>query len=141
MPTDVPRDVSIRSFFVRGAAVLVALGLGAGCVTFRDDLSRAEALYVDARYEEAEVWFSALAPELRGAAAGDRLRFHYLRGMTAYRLEARRDALHHLALARELLSRAPEGVLAASQQAQLRRVLQELTPRGATHRPAPRPGS
>ena len=137
---DALRDVSIRSFFDRRAAVLVALVWGAGCVSFRSDLARAEALYVDARYEEAEVWFEALAPELRRVPAVDRLRYHYLRGMTAYRLEERDDALHHLALAYELQERAPEGSLAPPQAAQLRRLLEELTPRGRTHRAAPRPG-
>ncbi|MEO0322752.1 MAG: hypothetical protein AAF447_07330 [Myxococcota bacterium] len=136
---DALRDVSIRSFLAPGPCLLVALGLCAGCVSFRDDLARAEALYVDARYEEAEVWFVALAPELRDAVTVDRLRYNYLRGMTAYRLEARGDALHHLALARELLERIPAGALPRPQAAQLRRVLDELTPRGPTHRATPRP--
>lgn len=110
---------------------LAALALVAtACVTLRDDLDRAEALYVDARYEDALVWFETLEPELRTAKAAERLRFHYLRGMTAYRLEQRRDARHHLALARELLDDAPAGTLTDFSRAQLLRVAEELERRG-----------
>jgi hypothetical protein len=59
-------------------------------------------------------------------------RFFYLRGMTAYRLGERDDALHYLALARETAGENHRG-LREGWDRQLAQALDELTPDTATH--------
>lgn len=82
-----------------GAAVLfVAL---CACATTQTDLDRATLHYESARYESALVWLDELEGELPRMLPEDRSRFLYLRGMSAYRLGQRDDALHYLAMARE----------------------------------------
>ncbi|MCG8557925.1 MAG: hypothetical protein MJD61_21965 [Proteobacteria bacterium] len=66
------------------------------------DLRRAEALYREARYESALVWLRELERDEGQMEAATRVDFHYLRGITAFRLGMRDDALHFLAIAREL---------------------------------------
>jgi len=115
------------------AAAAVLLATLAACTTFSDDLRRAERLYDDARYEDALEWLSVLDDERIDGSTRDRLRFSYLRGMTAYRLDARDDALHYLSVAAVLAKRDPEG-LPSNRRAVLERTLEELTPTDATHR-------
>lgn len=103
------------------------------CTTFSDDLLRAERLYDDARYEAALDWLLVLEHDAPGATGPDRLRFSYLRGMTAYRLEQRDEALYYLSLAAELAVRGP-GTLEPERRAVLARTLAELTPTDASHR-------
>jgi len=93
--------------------VLFALGLlcGAfGCVTLGDDLRRADRLYRDARYEDAEAWTLALASEQPRMTSVERLHFEYLRGMCAFRLGRRDDARHFLLVAQQLVQQHPEGL-------------------------------
>lgn len=112
------------------AVVLGAASALTGCASLRDDLQHAETAFDAARYDESEVWLRDLerhAPEMDGE---QRSRFYYMRGMTAYRLRHRADALHYLALAREVsgprnMGLRPEWVTAMT------RAIDELAPDGA----------
>ena len=76
-----------------------ALALALGCAGLSDDLRRARKSYAAAAYEDALTWLDAVERDIPGAERHDQAAWHYLRGMTAYRLGERRDARHYLALA------------------------------------------
>lgn len=63
--------------------------------------------YEEARYEAVLVWLAELESELPRMTRAERSRFLYLRGMSAYRLGQRDDAVHYLALARESVALEP----------------------------------
>ncbi|MGF1469456.1 MAG: hypothetical protein ACFCGT_25325 [Sandaracinaceae bacterium] len=117
-----------------GALLLVAALLGTGCSAWRADLDRAGRSYASARFEEARAVLVDLETKIEALSSADRARFYYLRGMTAYRLRQRSDALHYLAVAWEV-SRGGEQGLTAEQARILERTLAEVTPTGRTHRP------
>ncbi len=120
----------LRAAMGRSLLVAVALGI-AGCTSLSSDLQKAQSLYGDARYEDALAWLGQLEREADGMDDGERARFYYLRGMTAFRLGQRDDALHYLALASTLLaedsSRLPDPWRPVMQ-----RTLDEITPREAS---------
>ena len=101
------------------------------CTTVRSDLRTAQLLYKDARYEEASSWLSELESQAADMDSGELARFHYLRGMTAFRLGQREDALHYLVLADELVG-ADASALPAAWRSVLERTLQEIMPTGAS---------
>lgn len=76
-----------------------ALSLVLGCAALSDDLRRARKSYAAAAYEDALTWLDAVERDIPSAERHDQAAWHYLRGMTAYRLGERRDARHYLALA------------------------------------------
>ncbi|MFW6049856.1 MAG: hypothetical protein ACODAU_01710 [Myxococcota bacterium] len=102
------------------------------CGGLREDLSRAERCYDDARYQDALTWLRTLEKEAPRMDRPARARYYYLRGMASYRLGRRDDALHYLALAREELSDG-QG-LEERQRQQMDRALEELTPQDASFR-------
>jgi hypothetical protein len=114
-------------------SLAVALGASsalAGCASLRDDLQHAETAFDAARYDESEVWLRDLERHAPEMDVEQRSRFYYMRGMTAYRLRHRADALHYLALAREVsgprhMGLRPEWVTAMT------RAIDELAPDGA----------
>ena len=120
----VPRAVS-------ALAVAALLAWASACTTARSDLHTAQVLYKDARYEEAQLWLSQLETQLSEMGPTERTRFHYLRGMTAFRLGQREDALHYLVLADELIEDNPQA-LPAAWKAVLKRTLAEMTPTSAS---------
>lgn len=124
--------------------VVVALAAGAlalvACASLRDDLLRAEASFDAARYDDALVWLEDLERDAGEMDPDQRARFFYLRGMTAYRLGKRPDALHYLALAREVAGPRHQG-LRTEWGRQMDRVLEELTPHGAGESRPPEPGA
>lgn len=85
--------------FVRAYLALLLLALGAACTSIAKDLDTVSALYRDARYEAAAAWLDQLALDTASMELRERARFHYLRGMTAYRLYDYPTAVHELALA------------------------------------------
>ena len=116
--------------------LLVFLGLAlctAGCASLRDDMSRAEEAYTATRYDHALVWLTDLEDSTPDMKVEMRARFYYLRGMTAYRLGDRNDALHYLALAREVAQEDDEGQ-APEWRTTMDRTLTELTPEDASFR-------
>ena len=115
------------------ATVLVVLPLAGlvGCTPVATELHTAQLLYKDARYEEAQIWLGELQVEASSMPPAELARFYYLRGMTAYRLGQREDALHYLVLTDQLdaedPSRLPEGWRPV-----MERTLQEITPASAS---------
>jgi hypothetical protein len=105
-----------------------------GCAALSDDLRRAETNYEQARYEDALVWLSDLEDDAPSMDAEMRARYFYLRGMTEYRLGHRGDALHYLAVAREVAGDQGAGLRPEWRQI-MDSTLTELTPRGMNHRP------
>ncbi|MBX3249160.1 MAG: hypothetical protein KF901_18420 [Myxococcales bacterium] len=115
--------------------VVVSLVLLA-CGQLRDDLQRARAAYDIAKYEDAQVWLEAIEPEIGQLESYDRVRFYYLRGMTAERLGQRADALHYLSLANEGVQVAgARAGLTDEQRRTLEATLPTLVPTGRDHRP------
>jgi hypothetical protein len=119
----------------RVAGYLVLLATAAcgatGCTSVAGDLRTAQALYKDARYEDAQHWLGELDREAVSMAKTDLTRFYYLRGMTAFRLGQREDALHFLALA-DALCAEDESRLPAEWRSVMERTLQEVIPAGAS---------
>ncbi len=116
-------------------AVVIAMSLLAvGCAAVATDLRRAEASYDQARYEDALVWLDDLEDDAPSMDASSRARYYYLRGMTEYRLSHRPEALHYLAVAREVAGEEGAG-LRPEWVDIMNRTLGELTPRGMSHSP------
>jgi hypothetical protein len=103
----------------------------AACTTVRSDLHTAQLLYNDARYEEAALWLGQLEAEVPDMEGTELARFHYLRGMTAFRLGQREDALHYLVLADESAN-ADANALPPTWRSVMERTLQEIMPSGAS---------
>lgn len=112
---------------VRMTAIAAAL---AGCTSPATDLRAAQSLYRDARYEQAAAWLDALEPELASMSSAERARYYYLRGMSAFRLGQRADALHYLALAQVLFS-DPRADVPPPWRPVLERTLESLGPEGS----------
>lgn len=114
---------------------VLALAIGAtGCAAISDDMQRAEATYEQARYEDTLIWLRDLEDDAPTMDLEMRARYYYLRGMTEYRLGHRLDALHYLAVAREVAGDQGAGLRPEWRQI-MDRTLVELTPRGMSHRP------
>ncbi len=116
------------------AALLVLAVAAGGCAAVQQDMQRAEASYEAARYEDTLVWLRDLEDDAPSMDAELRARYFYLRGMTEYRLGHRSDALHYLAVAREIAGDGGAGLRPEWRQI-MERTLAELTPRGMGHRP------
>jgi len=121
--------VAAARAFVRIALPLLCAT--SACTSVASDLRTAQTLYKDARYEDAQHWLSELERETASMPKPELTRFYYLRGMTAFRLGQREDALHFLALADALC--AEDGTrLPAEWQTVMERTLQEVMPVGAS---------
>jgi hypothetical protein len=94
-------------------------------VSVRDELDSVAALYRDARYEAAQAWFVELRRDYPAMSADERATYHYLSGMTAYRLAQPEEARHELALA-AVAVRQRSSALSTAQAAVLNRTLEEL---------------
>lgn len=116
----------MRALIFRGLCVLAL----SACTSPNTDLLAAQTLYRDARYEQAAAWLDGLEAELPTMSAGERARFYYLRGMSAFRLGQRADALHYLALAQVLFSDDPADIPPPWRPV-LERTLEALGPGGS----------
>ncbi len=125
--------------FVLGLGVLGLLYLG-GCAAVHDDMQRAETAYEAARYEDTLVWLVDLEDDAPAMHVETRARYYYLRGMTEYRLGHRANALHYLAVGREIVGDDGAGLRPEWRQI-MDRTLAELTPRGMNWRPPEAPTS
>src|SRR5688572_2449533 len=106
-----------------------------GCAAVADEMRRAEASYEQARYQNTLIWLTDLEDDAPGMDQEMRARYFYLRGMTEYRLGHRQDALHYLAVAREISGDQGAGLRPEWRQI-MDTTLTELTPRGRmNHRP------
>lgn len=99
--------------------------MNAACGGSERDLRAASALYADARYEAVQAWLTQLRDEYPEMSGAELAQFHYLSGMTAYRLSQQDEALHELALAAHAAREQPSA-LASEQLALLYRTLEEL---------------
>ncbi len=97
----------------------------ASCTSVSNDLRTVAVLYRDARYEAAAAWLDQLALELPSMDLRERARFHYLRGMTAYRLYIYPVAAHELALAASAVA-ATGDALTDEQRGMLDQTLAEV---------------
>lgn len=97
-------------------------------------MQRAEVSYEAARYEDTLVWLRDLEDDAPSMDVEMRARYFYLRGMTEYRLGHRSDALHYLAVAREVAGDQGSGLRPEWRQI-MDTTLAELTPRGMSHHP------
>jgi hypothetical protein len=95
------------------------------CAGSERDLRAASALYADARYEAVQAWIEQLRDDYPDLSGAELAHFHYLSGMTAYRLSQTDEALHELALAAHAAREQPSA-LANEQLALLYRTLEEL---------------
>ena len=125
----------------RLAIVGLLSALTVGCAALKDDMRRAEDSYEQANYEHALVWLDDLEDDSPDMDTEMRARFYYLRGMTAYRLGHRNDALHYLAVAREVAGEESQGALRPEWREQMDRALAELTPQDASFRAREAPSS
>jgi hypothetical protein len=89
------------------------------------DLDTVSLLYRDARYEAASEWLQQLSLEISKTSLRERATFHYLRGMTAYRLYQYSDAAHELALAASAVA-ATGDALSDEQRGMLDQTLAEV---------------
>jgi hypothetical protein len=106
--------------------VCSALLLGsAGCTSVSQDLATVSLLYRDARYEASSAWLDQLAKDVPAMTLRQRAQFHYLRGMSAYRLYLYSEALHDLALAASAVA-ATGDALSDSQRGMLDQTLAEV---------------
>ncbi|HTU64099.1 MAG TPA: hypothetical protein VMF89_36790, partial [Polyangiales bacterium] len=97
----------------------------AACAGSQRDLRAASALYADARYEAVQAWLAQLRDDYPDLTGPELAQFHYLSGMTAYRLSQPDEALHELALAAHAAREQPNA-LGGEQLALLYRTLEEL---------------
>jgi hypothetical protein len=116
------------------ALVTSALLLGA-CAATATEMRRAEEAYEQARFDAARTWLVDLEDEAPSMDEAMRTRYFYLRGMAEHRLGNRLEALHYLAVARELAGERGRA-LRDEQRELLERTLSELEPREPlSHRP------
>lgn len=92
---------------VLGALLGLAL---CACSGLRNDLRRAEAAFVEARYEDVRAWLADLEPNVTELPRPLRARYYYMAGVTAERLGDRTAALHYLLLCREEAQRQGNGL-------------------------------
>lgn len=120
----------------------LVLAVTSGCGRLEEHVRHADVAYREARYGDAEEWLERVEADVGELDDDAQTRFYFVRGMTAYRLDHRDEALHYLVLARET-SAQRDGSLAEEDAAQLERALAELLPTTADHhaRPAPTDGS
>lgn len=95
------------------------------CAGSQRDLRAVSALYADARYEAVQAWLAQLRDDYPDLDGPELAQFHYLSGMTAYRLSQPDEALHELALAAHAAREQPNA-LGSEQLALLYRTLEEL---------------
>jgi hypothetical protein len=120
-----------RPRFASGVLVALCLAAGPSCASVAGELRVAQLLYKDARYEEAQLWLGELQAETASMPQAELTRFYYLRGMTAFRLGQREDALHYLVLAEELSADGPQQ-LPERWRPVMERTLQEILPTTAS---------
>jgi len=110
-----------RSCLLVAAALLVATS----CVTYSEELNRAQRHFQNNEYERALGVLRALESDIDSLSREGRARYAYLRGMTDYRMSLRADGRHWLSLARAYEQSAP-GSLDQSWRDRMRDALLDL---------------
>ncbi len=118
-------------------SLALALTCLSACAATASEMRRAEEAYEQARFDAARTWLVDLEDRAPSMDQPMRARYFYLRGMAEYRLGHRLEALHYLAVARELVD-AQSRPLRDEQRDLLARTLTELEPRDPlSYRPPP----
>lgn len=113
-------------------ALVVVFGAHlSSCAVVASELETATELYGDAQYEAALRWLDELEADAPSMTRSQQALFYYLRGMTAYRLGQRQDALHFLAIA-TVAADSEGATLRPERRSILERTLRELTPTTAS---------
>lgn len=111
---------------VRRSAVLWLTSLlGLGCQTYSDQIQRSQGYYEEHKYEQALAVLRNVDSDHDSFDANERVRYHYLRGMTDYRLGYSEDARYYLSLARALTKQASRALL-PDEAKRLQQTLDEL---------------
>jgi hypothetical protein len=111
---------------VRLAAALAScFVLCTSCVTYGEELNRAQRHFHNNEYEQALAIFRALESDIDSLPPPDRARYAYLRGMSDYRMSLRPDARHWLALARAY-EESSQGGLEEGWRERMKSALQDL---------------
>lgn len=95
---------------MRRLFALMLASLLVSCVTYREELNRAQRQYEANEYERALAIFRVLEADMNSLSLNDQARYAYLRGMTDYRLAYREDARHWLGLAQAIEEQSPGGL-------------------------------
>lgn len=96
-----------------------------GCATYRDDFVRARGHYDANEYDKALLLLEVLERDIDSLSAAERAQYAYVRGMSHFRLEQKRDARHWLgnAAAREF---SAQGSLSTDAKARVDELLKKL---------------
>lgn len=118
---------------MKKAFSLILLGSAlCSCASLHDDMERAQGSFELAQYEDSVVWLDDLEKQTPDMDQEMRAKFYYLRGMAAFRLGNRPDALHYLALAREVAGPRNQG-LRTEWASNMRRTIAEILPEEGGH--------
>lgn len=109
-----------------------------GCGRLEEHVRHADDAYRAARYDDAEVWLERVEIDVGSLDDAAQTRFYFVRGMSAYRLGRRDEALHYLSLCRAQAALVPNS-LPADDVPVLDRALEELIPTTMTFHAAPAP--
>jgi len=109
----------------RASVALLVVGLGAGCNTYADSLTRAQRAFEQSEHERALAILRVLEPDVRRLSDSDRAKYCYLRGLTDYRIGYRLEARHWLSLASAVVKETPDA-LPADWGKRLKEALKEL---------------
>lgn len=107
-------------------SMLVSVFVVGGCRTLQNEMVSAETAYQQAMYDDALVWLAHLDDQVEHMTARERVRFLYLRGMTAYRVTNTHDALYYLSLVREEVALDPGRSLPDTWQRTMEHTLSQL---------------
>lgn len=121
----------------RAPAIVCVLGLLSGCHYYEHRVDHAQQAYEQERYADADAWLDLLDTHVGEMDEHLEGRYYYLRGMSEYHVGHRDEALHHLALARQV-TRGQDHLTQAEQET-LERTYAELVPSTGTHHAAPAP--
>lgn len=96
-----------------------------GCSTYHDDLERARTHYNANEYDKALVLLEVLETDIDSLSEAERAQYAYIRGMSSFRLDQKRDARHWLgnAAAREL---AAQGSLTPDEKKRVEETMVKL---------------
>ncbi|MFO0694881.1 MAG: hypothetical protein U0230_15085 [Polyangiales bacterium] len=119
----------------RAPAIVCLLALLSGCHYYEHRVDHAQQAYEEGRYADADAWLDLLDTHVGEMDAHLEGRYYYLRGMSEYHVGHRDEALHHLALARQV-TRGQDHLTQAEQET-LERTYAELVPTEMTHHAAP----
>jgi hypothetical protein len=113
--------------------MLALSSLLTGCGRLEEHVRHADEAYRGARYGDAEEWLERVEMDVGELPIATQSRFYFVRGMSAYRLGHRDEALYYLNIGKQTALHA-HGALPEADAEVLTRTLLELTPPDASFR-------